>query len=94
MDNRPLNYEEFNHLIGQRIYVSATPGDEEIERSEGVIVEQIVRPTGLIDPPIDIRPSKNQIDDLLHEIQQRTAIDERVLVTTLTKRMAEEWLNF
>ena len=94
MDNRPLNYEEFNHLIGQRIYVSATPGDEEIERSEGVIVEQIVRPTGLIDPPIDIRPSQNQIDDLWHEIQQRTAIDERVLVTTLTKRMAEELAKF
>jgi excinuclease ABC subunit B len=94
MDNRPLNYEEFNHLIGQRIYASATPGNEEIERSEGVIVEQIVRPTGLIDPPIDIRPSKNQIDDLLHEIQQRTAIDERVLITTLTKRMAEELAKF
>ncbi len=94
MDNRPLNYEEFNQLIGQRIYVSATPGDEEIERSEGVVVEQIVRPTGLLDPPIEIRPSKNQIDDLLFEINARTAINERILVTTLTKRMAEELAKF
>lgn len=89
-DNRPLKFDEFENIIRQRVYVSATPGDYELEKSEGVMVEQIVRPTGLLDPPIDVRPTKNQIDDLLEEITIRTEKDERVLVTTLTKRMAEE----
>ena len=89
-DNRPLKFDEFYGLIGQRLYVSATPGDWELEESGGVIVEQVVRPTGLLDPPIEVRPSKNQIDDLMEEIQIRSEHDERVLVTTLTKRMAEE----
>jgi excinuclease ABC subunit B len=90
IDNRPLKYEEFEQIVGQVIYVSATPGKYEIEKSEGVIVEQVIRPTGLVDPPIDVRPTMNQIDDLLSEINKRADIDERVLVTTLTKRMAEE----
>ena len=90
LDNRPLNFDEFESLINQVIFVSATPGDFELEQTEGVVVEQIVRPTGLLDPPIDIRPSINQIDDLLDEISQRISSGERVLVTTLTKRMAEE----
>jgi excinuclease ABC subunit B len=89
-DNRPLNFEEFESVINQMVYVSATPGDFEMEKTEGVVVEQIVRPTGLLDPPIDVRPSLNQIDDLLDEIHKRIELDERVLVTTLTKRMAEE----
>lgn len=89
-DNRPLKFDEFYGLIGQRLYVSATPGDWELEECGGVIVEQVVRPTGLLDPPIEVRPSKNQIDDLMEEIQIRAEHDERVLVTTLTKRMAEE----
>jgi excinuclease ABC subunit B len=90
MDNRPLRFEEFEKIKGQTIYVSATPTDFELERSEGIITEQIIRPTGILDPPIEVRPSKNQIDDLLNEIQKRIKIDERILVTTLTKRMAEE----
>jgi excinuclease ABC subunit B len=90
MDNRPLNFEEFQGLINQVIYVSATPADYELEQTGGVIVEQIVRPTGLLDPPIEIRPSLNQIDDLLEEVDERIKIGERVLVTTLTKRMSEE----
>ncbi|MGM0478947.1 MAG: excinuclease ABC subunit UvrB [Bacteroidota bacterium] len=90
LDNRPLKFEEFRDLINQTIYVSATPADYEIEASGGVIVEQVIRPTGLLDPSIDVRPSKNQIDDLIEEIQQRIDLQERVLVTTLTKRMAEE----
>lgn len=94
MDNRPLKFEEFEEMIGQTIYVSATPADYELQRSEGIVVEQVVRPTGLLDPPIEIRPSKNQIDDLLYEIRKRSQIDERVLVTTLTKRMAEELNDF
>lgn len=89
-DNRPLKFDEFENLIGQRLFVSATPGDYELEESGGVIVEQVVRPTGLLDPPIEVRPIKNQIDNLLEEIQVRAEIDERVLVTTLTKKMAEE----
>jgi len=89
-DNRPLRFDEFEALVGQRLYVSATPGDYELEQSGGVIVEQVVRPTGLLDPPIEVRPIKNQIDDLLEEIRIRAEKDERVLVTTLTKRMAEE----
>ncbi|MFT5165239.1 MAG: excinuclease ABC subunit B [Saprospiraceae bacterium] len=90
MDNRPLNFGEFETLINQIVYVSATPADYELEQTGGVIVEQIIRPTGLLDPPIEVRPSLNQIDDLLEEIDQRIKAGERVLVTTLTKRMAEE----
>ncbi len=90
MDNRPLNFDEFMGIIGQTIYVSATPGDFELKQTGGVIVEQVVRPTGLLDPPIEVRPTLNQIDDLLEEIDERIRKNERVLVTTLTKRMAEE----
>lgn len=89
-DNRPLKFDEFEQITGQIIYVSATPGDYELEKTGGVIVEQVVRPTGLLDPPIEVRPVKNQIDDLMEEIQLRIECNERVLVTTLTKRMAEE----
>ena len=94
MDNRPLKFEEFESLQNQVIYVSATPADYELARCDGVYVEQVIRPTGLLDPPIEIRPSKNQIDDLLEEIQLRVEKDERVLVTTLTKRMAEELTKY
>ena len=90
LDNRPLKFEEFEKLTPQVLYVSATPADYELEKCEGVVVEQIIRPTGLLDPIIEVRPSLNQIDDLLHEINERIERDERVLVTTLTKRMAEE----
>ena len=90
MDNRPLKFEEFELLQNQVIYVSATPADYELQKSDGVYVEQVIRPTGLLDPIIEIRPSQNQIDDLVEEIHKRAEIDERVLVTTLTKRMAEE----
>lgn len=90
MDNRPLKFEEFEAITGQTLYVSATPADYELEKSEGIYVEQIIRPTGLLDPLIEVRPSKNQIDDLIEEIHIRKELDERVLVTTLTKRMAEE----
>lgn len=90
LDNRPLKFEEFESLTPQTIYVSATPADYELEKCEGVVVEQIIRPTGLLDPIIEVRPSLNQIDDLIDEIQDRAEKDERVLVTTLTKRMAEE----
>lgn len=93
-DNRPLKFEEFESLIGQRVFVSATPADYELMVSEGLVVEQVVRPTGLLDPPIDVRPTRNQIDDLLEEIRKRVDKDERVLVTTLTKRMAEELDKF
>ncbi len=89
-DNRPLRFEEFEALTPQTIYVSATPAEYELQRSDGIVVEQLIRPTGLLDPEIDVRPSKNQIDDLMEEIQQRVEKDQRVLVTTLTKRMAEE----
>ena len=89
-DNRPLKFEEFEEISGQTVYVSATPGDYELEKSEGLVVEQVVRPTGLLDPPIEVRPARNQVDDLLEEIRIRAEKDERVLVTTLTKRMAEE----
>ncbi|MEZ4755407.1 MAG: excinuclease ABC subunit UvrB [Flavobacteriales bacterium] len=94
MDNRPLKFEEFEALLGQTLFVSATPADYELERSEGVVVEQVVRPTGLLDPPIEVRSSKDQIDDLLYEIRKRAEKEERVLVTTLTKRMAEELNEF
>lgn len=90
LDNRPLSFDEFQQMIHQVIYVSATPGDYELQQTEGLFVEQVVRPTGLLDPPIEIRPSINQIDDLLEEIRLRKIANERVLVTTLTKRMAEE----
>lgn len=90
MDNRPLKFEEFETLLHQVVYVSATPANYELEQSEGVVVEQIIRPTGLLDPRIEVRPSKNQIDDLIEEIHLRIEREERVLVTTLTKRMAEE----
>ena len=89
-DNRPLKFDEFENILGQKLYVSATPGDYELEKCGGLVVEQVVRPTGLLDPPIEVRPTKNQIDDLLEEIEIRSEKDERVLVTTLTKRMAEE----
>lgn len=94
MDNRPLKFEEFQQLAKQVIYVSATPADYELNASEGVIVEQVIRPTGLLDPIIEIRPSMNQIDNLMEEIQLRLEADERVLVTTLTKRMAEELTTY
>ena len=94
MDNRPLKFEEFEALQNQVIYVSATPADYELQLSQGVFVEQIIRPTGLLDPIIEVRPSLNQIDDLVEEIQQRTEKDERTLVTTLTKRMAEELAKY
>jgi excinuclease ABC subunit B len=94
MDNRPLKFEEFEALQNQVIYVSATPADYELEKSEGIVVEQIIRPTGLLDPIIEVRPSLNQIDDLVEEIRLREERDERVLVTTLTKRMAEELTKY
>jgi excinuclease ABC subunit B len=90
MDNRPLKFEEFEAITSQTLYVSATPADYELENSEGIYVEQVIRPTGLLDPIIEVRVSKNQIDDLIEEIHSRIELDERVLVTTLTKRMAEE----
>ena len=90
MDNRPLNFYEFENLVHQVVFVSATPGEYELQQTEGVVVEQVVRPTGLLDPPIEIRPSVNQVDDLLDEIDRRVTKGDRVLVTTLTKRMAEE----
>ena len=94
LDNRPLTFEEFEHRMNQIIYVSATPGPYELTKSAGVVVEQIIRPTGLVDPPVDIRPVKGQIDDLLHEIRERVARGERVLVTTLTKRMSEDLAEY
>ncbi|MBQ9476873.1 MAG: excinuclease ABC subunit UvrB [Bacteroidales bacterium] len=93
-DNRPLTFDEFEQITGQKIYVSATPADYELEKSEGLVVEQVVRPTGLLDPPIEVRPTKNQVDDLVEEIRKRAEADERVLVTTLTKRMAEELFEY
>ncbi len=93
-DNRPLTFDEFNSITGQKVYVSATPSDYELERSGGLVVEQVVRPTGLLDPPIEVRPTKNQVDDLMEEIRKRSEKDERVLVTTLTKRMAEELTDY
>jgi len=94
MDNRPLTFEEFEHRVNQAIYVSATPGPYELTKSAGVVVEQIIRPTGLIDPEVEVRPVKGQIDDLLHEIRARVEKGERVLVTTLTKRMAEDLAEY
>jgi excinuclease ABC subunit B len=94
LDNRPLNFTEFESLINQVIFVSATPGDYELEQTGGVFVEQLIRPTGLLDPPIEVRPSINQVDDLLEEIDERVRKNERTLVTTLTKRMAEELAKY
>lgn len=94
MDNRPLTHEEFKGIVGQTIYVSATPADHELEQAEGVVVEQVIRPTGLLDPPIDVRPCDNQVDDLVVEIRKTIALQERILVTTLTKRMAEELTKY
>ena len=94
MDNRPLKFDEFEAMQNQVVYVSATPADYELQKTEGVVVEQVIRPTGLLDPVIEIRPSLNQIDDLIEEIQVRCELDERVLVTTLTKRMAEELTKY
>lgn len=90
MDNRPLTFDEFEGMVGQTVYVSATPSDYELRKSEGIVVEQVIRPTGLLDPIIEVRPSLNQIDDLMDEIEERVRLEERVLITTLTKRMAEE----
>ena len=89
-DNRPLKFEEFEEITGQKVYISATPADYELEKSEGLVVEQVVRPTGLLDPPIEVRPIEHQVDDLVEEIRKRSEADERTIVTTLTKRMAEE----
>ena len=94
LDNRPLNYEEFLSLVPRLVFVSATPGDGELESSGGVVVEQVIRPTGLIDPEVEIRPVAGQVDDLLSEIREREVKGERVLITTLTKRMAEDLTDF
>jgi excinuclease ABC subunit B len=94
LDNRPLDFQEWEHRVGQVVFVSATPGPYELSKSQGVVVEQIIRPTGLIDPPIDVRPVKGQVDDLLQEIRARAELRERVLVTTLTKRMAEDLTQY
>lgn len=93
-DNRPLTFDEFESITGQTVYVSATPSEYELNKSEGLVVEQVVRPTGLLDPPIEVRPTHDQVDNLLEEIRKRSEVDERVLVTTLTKRMAEELDDF
>ena len=94
LDNRPLTFEEFEHRTNQLVYVSATPGPYELTKSAGVVVEQVIRPTGLVDPPVEVRPVKGQIDDLLHEIRDRVSRGERVLVTTLTKRMSEDLAEY
>jgi excinuclease ABC subunit B len=94
LDNRPLRFEEYEERVGQRLYVSATPGPYELEMARGEVVEQVIRPTGLMDPEIEVRPVRNQVDDLLHEIRRRVENGERVLVTTLTKRMAEELARY
>src|SRR5438046_23991 len=94
LDNRPLTFEEFEHRVNQVVYVSATPGPYELTKSAGVVVEQVIRPTGLVDPPIEVRPIRGQVDDLLHEIRGRASRNQRVLVTTLTKRMAEDLAEY
>ena len=94
VDNRPLTFDEFEERVGQTVYMSATPGDYELEAASGEFVEQVIRPTGLVDPKVNVRPTKGQIDDLIHEIRERTKKDERVLVTTLTKRMAEDLTDY
>src|SRR5438067_11079227 len=93
-DNRPLKWEEFTDRIGQTVYLSATPGDYELGRTGGEVVEQVIRPTGLVDPRVVVKPTKGQIDDLMHEIRERADRDERVLVTTLTKKMAEDLTDY
>ena len=94
VDNRPLTFDEFEDRVGQTVYMSATPGDYELEAAGGEFVEQVIRPTGLVDPNVTVKPTKGQIDDLIHEIRERTEKDERVLVTTLTKRMAEDLTDY
>jgi excinuclease ABC subunit B len=94
LDNRPLNFEEFEHRVNQAVYVSATPGPYELTKSGGVVVEQVLRPTGLVDPQVEVRPVKGQVDDLLEQIRLRSARNERVLVTTLTKRMSEDLAEY
>jgi excinuclease ABC subunit B len=94
LDNRPLTFNEFEDMLNQVVFVSATPGEYELRKSEGVVVEQLIRPTGLLDPVIDVRPSVHQIDDLMDEIQKRIEMEDRILVTTLTKRMAEELTKY
>ena len=94
LDNRPLNFEEWEKMIHQAVYVSATPGNYELEQSQGEIVEQLIRPTGLVDPELEVRPASRQVDDLLEEVRLRTAKGERVLVTTLTKRLAEDLTRY
>ncbi len=94
LDNRPLNFEEWEERVGQVVFVSATPGPYELAKAGGVVVEQVIRPTGLMDPPIEVRPVRGQVDDLLEEIRERAARRERVLVTTLTKRMAEDLTTY
>src|SRR5262249_51841997 len=94
LDNRPLRFDEFESLVGPTLFVSATPAEYELQRSRGVIVEQIIRPTGLVDPEVVVKPVANQVDDLLEEIRVRVARNERVLVTTLTKRMAEDLTDY
>ena len=94
LDNRPLKFEEFERIRKQALFVSATPAEYELELSQGVFAEQVIRPTGLLDPVVNVRPSKNQVDDLMEEIHKRVELDERVLVTTLTKRMAEELTKY
>ena len=89
-DNRPLRFEEFEQMMGTTVYISATPADYELMKSEGVVVEQLIRPTGLVDPPLEVRVTENQIDDLLEEIDKRVRVEDKVLITTITKRMAEE----
>src|SRR5262249_51544265 len=94
LDNRPLKFDEFNALIPQTIYISATPGPYEFKKAKGVIVEQVIRPTGLVDPQVQIRPTEGQVEDLMKEVQQAAAAKDRVLVTTLTKRMSEDLSDF
>src|SRR5207247_5080872 len=94
MDNRPLTFEEFEHRTNQLIYVSATPGPYELTKSSGTVVEQVIRPTGLMDPEVEVKPVRGQIDDLLHEIRLRADRSQRVLVTTLTKRMSEDLAEY
>ena len=90
LDNRPLNFQEFESLIDKVVFVGATPSDYELSSSDGVIIEQIIRPTGLLDPPIEVRKTENQIDDIINEVHKRIEVQERILITTLTKRMSEE----
>ena len=94
MDNRPLKFDEFEILQNQTIYVSATPSDYEMLKCEGIVVEQTLRPTGLLDPEIEVRETKNQIDDIINEVQERIESNERILITTLTKRMSEELVKY